>query len=167
MLRFFESKSSDYASIQFKIVGSEDWFSKIQLRIPEEALFQEYGREVNPHVTILYGLRNDVTVAQIRDVLKNFELLKTIEVFGCSLFDSSSSYDVLKMDVVGPKTLWDINSLLKIFPLPGETFPDYKPHVTLAYLKKGWRISRKFQWISPIKFNGFIELSSGGTKSKI
>jgi 2'-5' RNA ligase len=167
MLRFFENKRAGYASVQFKIVGAEEWLAKMQLRIPEEALFQEYGREDNPHVTILYGLRNDITTASIRGALKNLELPKTVDVFGCSLFNTDPSYDVLKMDVAGPKILWDMNSLLRIFPLPGGTFPDFKPHATLAYLKKGWHISKEIQWISPIRFNGIVELSSGGAESRI
>jgi 2'-5' RNA ligase len=163
----FKDKSADYASVQFRIIGSESWFSGTQSRIPEESLFQEYGRETKPHVTILYGLRNDITVSQVRSVLENLELPEAVEVFGYSLFDSNPSYDVLKIDVAGPKILWDIHKLLKVFPVPGETFSEYKPHVTLAYLKKGWHIDKDIQWTSQIQFRGYVELSVGDIKSKI
>jgi 2'-5' RNA ligase len=163
----FDNKVADHASVQFRIIGAEPWFLEIQSRIPEESLFQEYGRETRPHVTILYGLRNDVTVSKIQSVLENIELPEVIEVFGYSLFTSNPSYDVLKIDVIGPEMLWNIHNFLKVFPVPGETFPDYKPHVTLAYLKKGWYINKKLRWNSPIRFNGFLELSVSGIKSKI
>jgi len=51
-----------------------------------------------------------------------------------SVFENDK-YDVLKVDVTG-ESLHDLNG--KLSELPNEqTFPEYKPHLTIAYLKKG------------------------------
>jgi hypothetical protein len=44
-------------------------------------------------------------------------------------------YDVLKFDVNGPN-LHDANGELRKFPHTNN-FPDYHPHLTIAYLKPG------------------------------
>ena len=88
--------------------------------------------ETDPHVTVLYGLTKheaDPVAAAIAD-----HGPVTVTLGKMSLFESED-YDVLKVDVESPK-LRALNA--KISKLPNEnTFPDYKPHMTIAYLKKG------------------------------
>jgi hypothetical protein len=50
------------------------------------------------------------------------------------LFENEK-YDVLKFEVVGDN-LHETNADLKKFPHT-TSFPDYNPHLTIAYLKKG------------------------------
>lgn len=102
-------------------------------KIIDKADLAEDGFEKETHVTVCYGLHSDVETAQVRKVLEGIDL-REIRVSGMSLFENET--DVLKLDVkvtAGLKLLRD--SCMK---LPNtQTFPDFKPHITIAYLKKG------------------------------
>ncbi len=92
------------------------------------------GREKEPHVTALYGLTgNDPAV--VREAIAGTGPVK-FKLGKLSLFENADKpYDVLKVDVISP----DLHALnAKLRKLPNETdFPDYHPHLTLAYVKKG------------------------------
>lgn len=90
------------------------------------------GREYEPHITVLYGLH-----AEKEDEVKN--LLKKVKSFHVklgkvSIFTTSDEFDVIKIEVNSPQ-LHEINKLLRKLPHTNK-FPDYKPHITLAYIKK-------------------------------
>lgn len=94
----------------------------------------EYGLEIEPHVTLLYGLHDDVNED---DVIEFLTLLKTIDVTfeSISLFENEK-FDVLKWDL-GMEKLEMINTILKNTFEHTSSFPDYHPHATIAYLKPG------------------------------
>jgi len=92
-----------------------------------------YGLEDNPHCTLLYGLHEEVGVGQIKSIIEKFNY-SSCELYNCSLFETDN-YDVLKFDVRG-ENLSETNEELKKLPHTS-TFPDYHPHMTIAYLKKG------------------------------
>ena len=64
---------------------------------------------------------------------KKKELL--LGVTGLSMFQCEN-YDVVKLNVEKSPILMKINQLCNKFPHI-DTFPDYIPHITLAYIKKG------------------------------
>jgi hypothetical protein len=110
---------------------------KIHAGIDSADLYEEdgdrtFGLEDEPHVTLLYGLKNTVTPEQINEVLEDF-------TFGpCTLHNASlfeNDYDVLKFDVKG-NNLHEANEALRELPYEND-FPDYHPHCTIGYLKKG------------------------------
>jgi 2'-5' RNA ligase len=107
---------------------------------PEDPTF---GLEKEPHVTLLYGLHEEVTPKQIKSVLKDFEFGKLL-LHNVSLFENEK-YDVLKFDIEGD-SLHQANDELKQFPYTSD-FPDYHPHSTIAYLKsgKGKKYVKKFK----------------------
>ena len=94
-----------------------------------------YGKEVDSHVTILYGLEPDITVPPIKELLyKEQKDLIGITLGKISIFDNEK-YDVLKIDVHS-KDLSKLNKAFsKEFPYEND-YPDYYPHLTLAYLRK-------------------------------
>lgn len=94
----------------------------------------EYGIETEPHITALYGLDTQEP-ADVQKVIKNFGPV-TAKIGGISLFENPGKpYDVVKASVFGPDVVRLNNALQK---LPNSSdFPDYTPHVTLAYVKKG------------------------------
>lgn len=133
-----EDQSYDYGCVMgFFDFDTKDLY-KNYFTIDEDDIYNneenEYGLEIEPHVTLLYGLHEDVNEDLVIDILK---LFKTIDVTfeNISLFENEK-YDVLKFDV-DTETLATINTLLKDTFDHTETFPDYHPHVTLAYLKPG------------------------------
>ena len=94
-----------------------------------------YGRETNPHVTLLYGLHSNVTKEDIENVINKFKN-KTIDIQidGIGKFDNEE-YSVVKFNVVSP-ILFEINKELTKLPHTSD-YPDYKPHMTISYVKKG------------------------------
>ena len=94
-----------------------------------------YGIETNPHVTLLYGLHNTVTKEDIENVIDKFRN-KTIDIQidGIGKFDNDE-YSVVKFNAVSP-ILFEINKELTKLPHTTD-YPDYKPHMTISYVKKG------------------------------
>lgn len=94
---------------------------------------KSFGLEDEPHVTLLYGLHDEVTNNQVIKVLSNFKYSNCI-IHNPSLFNSEK-YDVLKFDVSN-SNFHSINKELKKYPHTSN-FPDYHPHLTIGYIKKG------------------------------
>ncbi len=88
-----------------------------------------------PHVTIRWGVLSPPDVVQkfVREVPVNVVAMVPI---GISLFENKD-YDVIKIDVGSLECeslhAW-ASSELECLPL---TYKEYKPHITLGYLKKG------------------------------
>lgn len=110
-------------------------WSKLISIIKSEDL-HEKGLEKEPHVTILYGFHNEVNSNDVFKLYKeNFSLKPIkIKITGISVFNNNE-FDVVKFDV-NSKELHDINRLMRNLPNT-QTFPDYHPHITIAYVKKG------------------------------
>lgn len=94
---------------------------------------RSYGLEDEPHTTLLYGLHEGVSDQDIKNVLGKFEFGPCI-IQNASTFNNEK-YDVLKFDVKGDN-LHEANEELKKYPYTSN-FPDYHPHMTIAYLKPG------------------------------
>lgn len=101
--------------------------------IPDDALASD-GREDHVHVTVKYGIHiSDPTAIQAH--LAKLKPLKA-RLGKVTLFDTSPEHDVVKIDVVS-SDLHRLNKhISKNFEVT-DTYPDYKPHVTIAYVKKG------------------------------
>jgi 2'-5' RNA ligase len=69
----------------------------------------------------------------VLEICESFEYPK-LELKNVSLFENDD-YDVLKFEV-NAKVLHEINDRLKKFPHTNN-YPEYHPHCTIAYLKKG------------------------------
>ena len=108
--------------------------------IREEDLYTEeegYGREDDTHVTLLYGLENDDPKESKEAIQQWFGKLTHVQLDGVGIFENDDKpYDVVKINVIADETLKAINAALRQLP-NNNKFPDYKPHATLAYVKKG------------------------------
>ena len=94
---------------------------------------KSFGLEDEPHCTLLYGLHKEITKNEITPIIENFSY-GNCELQNASLFENEK-YDVLKFDVSG-KNLAETNEKLKELPYTSD-FPDFHPHMTIAYLKPG------------------------------
>jgi len=92
-----------------------------------------FGREQHPHVTIKYGLVQSYTEDQIRKLLHQVTPFD-IQVRGISIFENDR-FDVVKFDVDSPE-LRRLNEIFSNLPNHDE-YPNYNPHMTMAYVKKG------------------------------
>lgn len=95
--------------------------------------YDNFGLEEEPHCTLLYGFHKEVKKIEIEYVLDIYSFNSVI-AHNPSLFESED-YDVLKFDIIGDN-LNDINKDLRILPHTS-TFNEYKPHLTIGYIKKG------------------------------
>jgi 2'-5' RNA ligase len=94
----------------------------------------EYGIENSHHVTLLYGIHSDeVSDDIVFDICTQFTYPK-IRLHNLSLF-KNDKFDVLKLEV-DCDVLHKVNKELTKLPHTTQ-YPNYVPHVTIAYLKPG------------------------------
>lgn len=136
--QFVNEKSGDsYSSGCVMLYFDFLQMNKIHDGINQSELYTEeedrsYGLEDEPHCTLLYGLEDSVTVEAVKEILDG-QTFGTCKVHNASLFENE--YDVLKFDVKG-NSLHACNKALCKLPYHSD-YPDYHPHMTIAYLKKG------------------------------
>lgn len=123
---------------------------KIIDKIPDKIVYDnsnnDFGKEKNPHITLLYGFLPDANIQDVKDILSKYKILE-FTLADLSLF-YNEDYDVLKIGVES-ELLKEINS--KMRDLPCEILhQEYKPHLTLAYLIKNplnKKLERQFKKI--------------------
>jgi len=131
-------------SIQYKFgcvmleVPVSNW-EEIISSINQEDIYEKegenYGVQKNPHVTILYGLHDEVSLDQVKSVFEDFDGGVDIKIEGIGTFENKD-FDVIKFNVLKNESLQKLNYRLSEFPNSNE-YPEYIPHITIAYVKKG------------------------------
>jgi len=134
------AESRDYSCVMLRVDPDSEVGQKILnfiQTIPDDIIYkpddEKYGKETEPHVTILYGLHSSdpgELISPLRTLNPiRFNLMKT------SFFDNEDSpYKVLKVDVDSPQ-LHDANEKIKSLDYTND-YPTYHPHLTLAYIKR-------------------------------
>jgi 2'-5' RNA ligase len=93
------------------------------------------GLETDPHVTVLYGLHSDVSDDDIQSLVDQIDGDKlNLNISGVGVFENKD-FDVVKFNIES-EYLHEINSMFRSLPHNSD-YPDYKPHVTIAYVKPG------------------------------
>lgn len=92
-----------------------------------------FGLEDEPHTTLLYGLHKGVSDEDVKKILDKYTF-ESCKIFNPSLFENEK-YDILKFDMKGD-SLHSVNKDLKKHPYTSD-YPDFHPHLTIAYLKSG------------------------------
>jgi len=139
-----ESKDSkknnkyDYGCVMLYLDVPKSDMKILQDVIDEDDIYHEedndgFGREDEPHVTILYGIHADVPDEEVEKLIEQIKEPK-IELKKVSAF-KNDKFEVLKFDVES-EDLQELNKKFKSLPHTS-TFPEYHPHVTIAYMKKG------------------------------
>jgi 2'-5' RNA ligase/DNA polymerase III epsilon subunit-like protein len=132
-----ESSGYEYGCVMVEVPVS-NWDEITSYINPEDVYTggdDAHGIQENPHVTILYGLHEGVTEEQVKSVFEGFTESINIEVDGIGVFENKD-YDVVKFNVNPDGALQDLHDKLSEFP-NSNSFPDYKPHITIAYVNKG------------------------------
>jgi 2'-5' RNA ligase len=137
------------------------------IEIPDEDL-HEYGREDEPHVTVLYGLHTGSAAKVKKALADNERTVMTVRMGGLDIFENDD-FDVLIRKVERTDHLTEVRKHLIDKLETTITFKDYKPHATVAYLKKGkgkeylkkykdldWKLNGEFDC-------GTIDFSDKGT----
>lgn len=131
-----EKQTYDYGCAMLYFIFPE--MNKIHDAInPDDVYTQEgdrsFGFETEPHCTLLYGLHDGVATEDVKKVLDKYTYT-TLKAHNASLFENPD-YDVLKFDIKGDN-IHETNKDLQQYPFTSN-FPDYHPHMTIAYLKPG------------------------------
>jgi 2'-5' RNA ligase len=109
-------------------------FIELATSVPDDEL-HEFGRENEPHVTVLYGIKSEKSLDDVALICSDYHKIK-LTLGKTSKFECPE-YDVLKIDVHSPSMI-ELNKIItKNIPYTSD-FPDYHPHCTVAYLKKGF-----------------------------
>ncbi len=128
----------DYSSTQIMLPPdvSRD-VSRLAAAIPNEDLAED-GREDAPHITVKYGLHDRPEVLENVTELLAGEPPITVTLGETSFFPNgeSGNGDVVKLDVSSPD-LRRLNAKIGDALPHTDTYPVYKPHATVAYVKTG------------------------------
>lgn len=99
-----------------------------------------YGLEHDPHVTVLFGFHDDkVDVKELKRCVKDIMGKRSLgfTMGKASIFDNPQ-YDVLKFDINDTTgVLTELNAILRGQYENTNSYPNYHPHATIAYIKKG------------------------------
>lgn len=133
-----EKKEADYSysCVMFMFPSEDakavlDWSKQ---HIPDDAIFEgdDMGREDEIHVTVLYGLHTNEP-KPVKDIVSKWSPFE-ISLGEISKFESGD-YDVLKIGISGDE-LHAANKSLRELEYTSN-YDEYKPHCTVAYVKKG------------------------------
>lgn len=107
-------------------------------KIPTKDLYvleTGHGRELDPHITILYGLHSQ-DPKEFESFLDHNKKVLKVKLGKISLFKTNDSFDVVKIEVIS-QDLININHKIKRTFTHTSSYPKYIPHITIAYVKKG------------------------------
>lgn len=154
-----------YSSTQFNIPEKESRLIKKLADDIDQADLGEDGLEDNYHVTVKYGIHTD-SASEIRKIVSDFGPV-SMTIGKTSLFENDQ--DVLKFDVTSTD-LRKLNSKIARSTKCTDTHPEYKPHITIAYLKSGHgKKYRNDDTLSGVELtlNTMVFSSKNGKKTEI
>lgn len=162
----YKMASGDLSSLQIDIPPSiARKMHQFAKSIPTSELTDD-GREMDSHVTILYGLLED-NPDRVKKILKDLGSIQ-ITLQDTDIFSTSPNFDVIMHKVNSPG-LHRLNGLLREKCPCRITYPDYTPHATIAYVKKGYGPKYVGHKISDATFVATVATFSNkdGKKTKI
>lgn len=104
--------------------------------LPADDPKEQYGYESVPHITVLYGLKNAEDYFEMRDQLSDFGSFEFTIGDITSFRRPEMDYDVIILDIISEQ-LHKLHGMIRKKFKNDYKFPDYKPHMTLAYVQKG------------------------------
>ena len=141
-----------------------DFIKRVQRSIPESELYLpadpdcpwNYGLETETHVTVAACLDNDVDLTELKKFLSPLKSYKLM-LADVSVFENEK-FDVLKCSVRCDELVRTNKDISDNFELHTE-FKEYRPHITIAYMRKGYadkyarRVVNEPVFIHPLCFS--------------
>jgi len=125
-------------STQVNLKDGANLVLKMANAVRDEDL-HEYGRENNPHITVLYGITPNVSAFKnTTDAIKKYPKDKiNVTIGGCSKFENNKEgFEVVKFDIISDD-LHELNKIITDNVDYTTDYPDYHPHMTVAYVLPG------------------------------
>ena len=131
-----------YSNVQ--IAAPHDVAQKVVqfgLTIPDEEIYTDQddpsmGRELIPHITVKWGLLTE-DPNEVESLIEDDAQAFGVVLGKVSVFENSDKpYDVVKIDVEGGEYLQYLYTRLSSLENRDDN-PQYVPHMTIAYVKKG------------------------------
>jgi hypothetical protein len=94
-----------------------------------------HGREHHVHTTVSYGFDQDITLGIIKQVCVLPKI--TVTLGEISAFTQEKKFDVFKIKIFSDELVQLQKDISSVIGTPGNTYKEYNPHLTLAYIKKG------------------------------
>lgn len=115
------------------------WKDFVETYIKDEDIYnnakQEYGREYESHVTILYGFTENVDVEKMKSILYTLKRPISVKITGVNIF-KTNQYDVVKFDIQS-RMLEKLNEVMTENFDYVKLHNKYSPHMTISYVKPG------------------------------
>lgn len=133
-----KNTNREYAFLMIEYEMPE-FIKDIQDKISPEELYYEdgnddYGIEIESHVTLVPCLDNDINIDELKKYLEKIGkyeiMLSDISKFECE------NFDVLKCNVMSDILKKTNKAIVDNFDTHSE-YKVYQPHLTIAYMKKG------------------------------
>jgi len=114
------------------------WKNMVESMVDVNDLYEKeeekYGLELEPHVTVFYGLEGNINHEVLKPYLMPSHYIK-VDFKRINLF-RNEEYDVLKFECES-KALSTLYTILDRIFEHQKTYDEYRPHMTIAYLKPG------------------------------
>ena len=94
-----------------------------------------FGKENEPHITVLYGFHDEVIAEDFIEILEEHGTQFRLKSKGISIFENEN-FDVVKFDIEPTEEILKLRQDVETLPNT-LTYKDYHPHMTIAYVKKG------------------------------
>jgi 2'-5' RNA ligase len=161
-----ESSGYEYGCVMVEVPVS-NWDEIISYINPDDVYSggdDTHGIQENPHLTLLYPIFEYVKYEQVKSVLQSIldkEIF--IEIDSIDIFENDK-FDVVKFNVKNNDYLNKIHNELKIKIPNDDKFDIYKPHITIAYTKKGMGKKYKKNYNHSISVKKITYTNPNGTK---
>lgn len=136
-----EARAGGYKFSSTQVALPPDLSQKIMAygkQIVKDQDLADDGRDEHPHITIKYGLHTN-DPKEVARALRGVGPIK-YKLGAVSKFEAAE-YDVLKIAVISDD-LRRVNMRLRKLLKCTDTHPIYNPHVTIAYVRKGFPLPR-------------------------
>lgn len=120
-----------------------EWWDEIVKKLVNESDVNSEGYEKNPHITIMYGFETDKfnpeladDLNKLKDICPPIDSFDDIYINEINTFENTPFGDVVKFNIQSEK-LHELNKKINDNFSIVNDYPEYQPHMTIAYVKNG------------------------------